>query len=216
MRRGETRRVRRIKNCWLTWRMSTFFHFVFFPFPFRGTKVLFLVLVNFLCFFGFFFAFLASTTADVIYRIQLTVCVTVCVCMYLSYVRVCVSVVLAASAAINYNRASWIRRCCCCCCLSCCWCCCSCCCLSCCCCCFSCCRVVGQLNLNLTLCMSNSAEVSLCCTPCNKQQIAACSLQRHLYFQPSLAHSHPMRCLAHLKILIAARALPFERQKAEI
>lgn len=86
--------------------MSTFF-FVSFssPSPLRGTKVLFLVLVDFLCF-SFFFAFLASTTADVIYRIQLTVCVAVCVCVYLSNVRVCVSVVLAASAAINYNRAS--------------------------------------------------------------------------------------------------------------
>lgn len=196
--------------------MSTFFSFRFHPrLPCSALKSCSLCLSIFFAFRLFFFAFLASTTADVIYFIQLTVCVALFVCVYLSNVLVCVSVVLAASAAINYNRASWICRCCCCC-LSCCWCCCSRC-LSCCCSCLSCCRVVGQLNLNLTLCMSNRAEVSLCCTPCNssKQQIATCSLQIHLYLQPS-AHSHPMRCLAYLKILIAVRILPFERQKAEI
>lgn len=86
--------------------MSTFFSFRFLPpLPCTPLKSCFLCLSIFFAFL-FFFAFLASTTADVIYRIQLTVCVAVCVCVYLSNVRVCVSVVLAASAAINYNRAS--------------------------------------------------------------------------------------------------------------
>lgn len=88
MRRGETRRVRRIKNCWLTWRMSTFFRFVFFPFPLLGTKVLFLVLVNFFCFFGYFFCFFGKHNCrrNISYT---TYCVCDGVCVYVSVVCAC-------------------------------------------------------------------------------------------------------------------------------
>lgn len=199
MRRGETRRVKRIKYCWIVdcrnvgghgvWVL--FFSFRFLPLlPCTALKSCSLCLSIFFAFLFFFFCFFGKHNCrrNISYTTY-CVCGGVCVCVYLSNVRVCVSVVLAASAAINYNRASWICRCCCCRCLSCCWCCCSCCLNFCC-----CCRVVGQLNLNLTLCMSNSAEASLCCTPCNssKQQIAACSLQIHLYLLPSV--HLPMRC----------------------
>lgn len=85
--------------------MSTFF-FVSFssPSPLHGTKVLFLVLVDFLSF-SFFFRFFGKHNCrrNISYT---NYCVCGGVCVYLSNVRVCVSVVLAASAAINYNRAS--------------------------------------------------------------------------------------------------------------
>lgn len=51
-----------------------------------------------------------------------------------------------------------------------------------------------------------------------QQQATDCRMQFADTFVSSAVcpSSHAMRCLAHLKILIAARTLPFERQKAEI